>query len=538
MLINGDSLVELSKLEDNSVDLIVTDPPYGYSFMGKEWDKALPDKRIWKECVRVLKHGGFAYVMSAPRQDVLSRMMINLEDSGFNIGFTSMYWAYATGFPKAMNMSKAVDKRAGRNDVSVEKLKLRLIELFNISGKTRNAIDLECGFRASNYLTLGKKGKKFDPWIDILPSTKKWEKIKTVLGCDDDIKNELDSFFQEAVREITSSKIKINTYSDIGYSSGEGDYKKTEVFETKPSSIQAKKMDGSYAGFQPKPAVEVIIVCMKPLEEKGYITQALKNGKGVSWFDDCRIPFENDDDKKTAESLGKSFGGKSFDTGRYNFNVDNSFVRDKNWKPDKGRYPANLLVSDNAVDTGHMNQKSGRPNIVGKKYEFKHNVYEDREYKTYNQNYSDGGDFSRYFDIDKWWEAQFIITPKASKSEKNKGLDDFEEIIRNDRGNNQSTRVCVDCGKTDNGINKHLDCNGIFDYKLCSPIKNNHPTVKPLKLMSYLITLGSREGDVVLDPFMGSGTTPLASKQLNRKYIGIELDEDYFKICKARVEDC
>ena len=69
-------------------------------------------------------------------------------------------------------------------------------------------------------------------------------------------------------------------------------------------------------------------------------------------------------------------------------------------------------------------------------------------------------------------------------------------------------------------------------------VKNNHPTVKPLKLMSYLIILGSREGDVVLDPFMGSGTTPLASKQLNRKYIGIELDEDYFKICKARVEDC
>ena len=113
MLIHGDSLVELVKLADNSVDLIVTDPPYGYSFMGKEWDKALPDKRIWKECLRVLKHGGFAYVMSAPRQDVLARMMIDLEDSGFNKDFTSMYWAYATGFPKAMNVGKAVDKKLG-----------------------------------------------------------------------------------------------------------------------------------------------------------------------------------------------------------------------------------------------------------------------------------------------------------------------------------------------------------------------------------------------------------------------------------------
>ena len=112
-LIKGDSLIELAKLKDNSVDLIVTDPPYGYSFMGKEWDKALPDKRIWKECLRVLKHGGFAYVMSAPRQDVLSRMMIDLEGAGFNTSFTSMYWAYASGFPKAMNISKAVDKKLG-----------------------------------------------------------------------------------------------------------------------------------------------------------------------------------------------------------------------------------------------------------------------------------------------------------------------------------------------------------------------------------------------------------------------------------------
>ena len=76
MLVHGDSLNELKKLEDNSVDLIVTDPPYGYSFMGKNWDKALPDKRIWQECLRVLKHGGFAFIMSAPRQDVLSRMMV------------------------------------------------------------------------------------------------------------------------------------------------------------------------------------------------------------------------------------------------------------------------------------------------------------------------------------------------------------------------------------------------------------------------------------------------------------------------------
>ena len=64
---------------------------------------------------------------------------------------------------------------------------------------------------------------------------------------------------------------------------------------------------------------------------------------------------------------------------------------------------------------------------------------------------------------------------------------------------------------------------------------NYHPTVKPLKLMSYLITLGSRQGDVVLDPFSGSGTTVLASQLLNRKCIAIEIKEDYCELSSQRL---
>jgi DNA modification methylase len=64
---------------------------------------------------------------------------------------------------------------------------------------------------------------------------------------------------------------------------------------------------------------------------------------------------------------------------------------------------------------------------------------------------------------------------------------------------------------------------------------NFHPTVKPIKLMSYLITLGSRPGDTVLDPFMGSGTTGIAAKELKREFIGIEREEEYLAIANARV---
>ncbi|MBT4209284.1 site-specific DNA-methyltransferase, partial [Candidatus Woesearchaeota archaeon] len=84
----------------------------------------------------------------------------------------------------------------------------------------------------------------------------------------------------------------------------------------------------------------------------------------------------------------------------------------------------------------------------------------------------------------------FLIVPKASKSEKNSGLEN-----------------------------------------------NIHPTVKPVTLMSYLVTLGSRKGDVVLDPFSGSGTTGIACVFSERNYILIEREKEYFKIMEARIEN-
>ena len=101
----------MKKLETDSIDLIVTDPPYGMSFMGKNWDKALPPLEAFEEMYRVLKPGAFAFVMCAPRSDLQARMSILLEDAGFNIAFTPIYWTFATGFPKAQNISKQIDKR-------------------------------------------------------------------------------------------------------------------------------------------------------------------------------------------------------------------------------------------------------------------------------------------------------------------------------------------------------------------------------------------------------------------------------------------
>ena len=412
-LIHGDSVKELNKFEDNSVDLLCTDPPYGYGFMGRDWDKVLPDIKIFEECFRVLKPGSMAFVMSAPRSDVQYRMAEMLEKVGFRIDYTPIYWTYASGFPKAMNISKMIDKQKGAKR--------------EVTGK-------------------GKAGAAF-------------HKGKGV---------------------ITGGFGNIS--DGTGTATTEWDEKNN------PATDEAKKLDGSYAGFQPKPAVEVVIVAMKPLDKKGYLEQAQDNQKGITWFDDCRIPFEESDTPKGgygAMDIGIGKPGETQDY-RKKKKITMPDLRDVGKKSkeaigiDKlsygqvenaerleyeqntdGRFPANMLVSDKVLD-----------------------------------------DYSRYFSLDEWFSKNlkslpepvqqtfpFMIVPKASRSEKDNGLD-----------------------------------------------RNIHPTVKPLTLMNYLVTLGSRKGDVVLEPFAGSGTTALACVGQERDYIAIEREQEYYEIAKARLE--
>ena len=116
----GDCLEEMKKLPDNSVDSMVTDPPYGISFMGKKWDYDVPQVEVWKETLRVLKPGGHALVACGTRTQ--HRMAVNLEDAGFEIR-DIVAWVYGSGFPKSHNIGKAVDKLQGneREDLGISK---------------------------------------------------------------------------------------------------------------------------------------------------------------------------------------------------------------------------------------------------------------------------------------------------------------------------------------------------------------------------------------------------------------------------------
>ena len=451
----------LKQIDASSVDLIVTDPPYGISFMGKNWDKAVPPLEIWQECHRVLKSGAFMFVMCIPRMDCQFEMAKRLKLARFDIGFTPIYWAYGSGFPKAMNISKKVDDFLGAE-------RERVPTTGNLHKGSGNSIMFTGTQKADEPIT------------------------------------------QKADEPITQ---------------------------------KAMELDGSYAGFQPKPAVEVIMVVMKPLSESNYTQQALKNSKGVTWLDDVRIPFENEDiDSEACPSLRQSeaeekslfkinankIKPENYEEGKLTFKGDgtgqNNFAQ---YLVDKrGRFPANLLVSDDVLNDGKITKSENATfepeddprQSLGYGFTPKH-----REYF-----YNDMGSFSRYFSLDNWWQERikklpddvkkvfpFLIVPKASSGEKQEGLDGFEEKQKWNKGGTGT------------------DTSAREDIKT----KNFHPTVKPLDLMSYLITLGSRENDLILDPFVGSGTTAIACRLLNRQFIGFEINKEYHKIAEARLKD-
>jgi len=278
-LILGDCLEKLKELEDNSVDSIVTDPPYGISFMGKKWDYDVPQVEVWQECLRVLKPGGHALVACGTRTQ--HRMAVNLEDGGFEIR-DIVAWIYGSGFPKSLNIGKAIDKGLGRRTVSAEKLKIRLNQLRENKGYTKTAMNKVCGFEASNFF------RTDNHLIDIFPKGDKWTKIKEVLGESKEIEDEIQGLYEEAEREVIGKRTtNLTVMQNIG-----GDNTSGEIEITKGNS----KYEGW--GTALKPAMELWTLCRKPLEEKTIASNVLKWGTGGINIEKSRVPTQDDEARK------------------------------------------------------------------------------------------------------------------------------------------------------------------------------------------------------------------------------------------------
>lgn len=109
----GDCRDVLKTLPDASVDSIVTDPPYELGFMGKAWDASgvANDVETWRQCLRVLKPGGHLLAFGGTR--TYHRMVCAVEDAGFEIR-DQIGWVYGSGFPKSLNVAKAIESGGGR----------------------------------------------------------------------------------------------------------------------------------------------------------------------------------------------------------------------------------------------------------------------------------------------------------------------------------------------------------------------------------------------------------------------------------------
>ena len=137
-IIQGDCIEVLKTLDENSVDAIVTDPPYELGFMGKSWDSTgiANNVDMWKECLRVLKPGGHLFSFGGTR--TYHRMASAIEDAGFEIR-DMIEWVYGSGFPKSLNIGKAVDKIAPRLG-QFDGFAKHLTEQIKKSGKTQKQI--------------------------------------------------------------------------------------------------------------------------------------------------------------------------------------------------------------------------------------------------------------------------------------------------------------------------------------------------------------------------------------------------------------
>lgn len=434
----GDCLEVIRTLPDCSVDSIVTDPPYGLGkepdalamladwlasghhdvkgsgFMGKAWDAFVPQPGLWRECLRVLKPGGHLLAFAGTRTHDL--MTLGLRIAGFEIRDTIM-WVYGSGFPKSLDVSKAIDKAAGA-EREVAGRHAYVDSTVAISGPA--GVCATCGRHRGGQPGNCQCDKHGAPVTD---AARQWQGWGTAL----------------------------------------------------------------------KPALEPITVARKPLTGT-VAANVLAHGTGALNIDGCRVG----DEVLPAQTRGVTRMG-TFEGAEGNETPERT-----------GRWPANLIHdgSDEVVALfpaagGGFGKRGGRDAAT---------VGEFGMGATMEVvGYDDTGSAARFF-----------YCAKASKADRDEGLEGFATITTESVAHGERAY-----GTLPSGEPREMHPR---------PRANHHPTVKPTALMRYLCRLVTPPGGVVLDPFMGSGSTGKAALLEGFRFIGCELDPDYAAIARARIE--
>ena len=469
-IINGDCLESMRSMPENSVDAVVTDPPYGLKFMGKNWDHGIPGIPFWQEAIRIAKPGCHLLAFGGTR--TFHRLVCAIEDAGWEIR-DCLGWIYGSGFPKSYDISKGIDKQAG------------------------------------------------------------------------------------AEREVTSS------YEREGRSAGIMG-KKVQIVRdiTAPSTPEAQLWHGW--GTALKPAFEPIVVAMKPIDGT-FVNNALTWGVAGLWIDGGRVGTEVLPEQKAGQARIGTFERENMvtpeRTGRFPANVILSYPEDE-YELRDDTTPEQLRMLAEWFDENAMRNTEGRsmkisqetynkmPSDIRALFSAVPNPERDEvtglfpqtgissggrignkgsalnmmgtDYETGDPGYGDSGSAARFF-----------YCAKSSRSERNAGLEGMGS--KQTKGGGGFTSPQNDDGtyivSGDKGTaGKYGSIKAVQ--------QNHHPTVKPLALMRYLARLTKTPtGGVVLDPFMGSGTTGMAAVLEGRDFIGIELNPEYLEIAERRIQE-
>lgn len=553
-VIHGDCLDVMRGMPDASVDAVVTDPPYGLAFMGKEWDHGVPGEQFWAEALRVAKPGAALLAFGGTR--TFHRLACAIEDGGWEIR-DCLSWLYGAGFPKSLNLDRnasfcacsAIPYSHGEDelrglrkdllDVPATDSACEGAELFAPvqreearggvgDARAQGTCGMDAGERGEfqsedeRSPKSGVEGRR-----DVLQDSRRLHggSVRSSAGV--------------GASDGTGGRLRDGAPAahggDGGAASGEdggcppSGPQAAEQSEVEPRTL-AGQPDAQAGGAWPlcggcgkpriprglgtalKPAWEPVILARKPL--RGTVAaNVLRYRTGALNVEGCRIGWAGPEDAAAAaaavgfaESRGRGTVRQSQSIGKESRDGTNRY------HPDKlpGRWPANVCLDEEAAraldeQSGESAAKPGRTGTKGGNGGALGAFAGSTASAVGTWPADPGGGASRFF-----------YTAKASRADREDGLEGMPRRFMATMGD---------------GI-------GAREHNPEQPsahVRNVHPTVKPTDLMRWLCRLVTPPGGTVLDPFCGSGSTGVAANAEGFDFIGIEREAEYVEIARRRI---
>lgn len=511
-VLHGNNLDLLAAVRDNFAHAVVTDPPYGLGFMGKDWDAALPDPRTWSECLRVLRPGGHLVAFGAPR--LVHRLTCQIEDAGFEVR-DQLLWLFAQGFPKSLDVAWEMHKNAGAwygpmvesdHGQTLPEHSVRFVRATHLQAPVYACA--QCGQVLQPRLPEQGLQEYRAAWFK--PETS-WAEQPGMEG-----RGHLEAPEGELSRcEVCSLRHGLladgaSGWVHHGAQTCDGpppwavvepdgscpSYRpqSVEQLHRQPDAVSVERRAQAVRGYQTalKPAYEPIVLARKPLSGT-VAANVLAYGTGAINVDGCRVEGTESTKRPTGATAIWGSSGTSIVGGS-----------------DAGRWPANLILDEAA---GAMLDAQAGPRRSAGDYP------SDAERGSDNATTFGGRPGKPY--ADSGGASRFFYCPKASRSEREAGRDHLPpRVVDPLREDDAAARDNPRTGAGRSGEAR----------------RNPHPTVKPVDLMRWLVRLVTPPGGMVLEPFAGSGTTLVACALEGVDAVGMEIDAEYVAIARARVE--